>query len=181
MRFAATIPMFALCMAAGCVLRTPSLSSSLGASTSLPSGPPAGSSEEASAGGIIEAGCSFSGSEIKGEPGSVHALACPAGCPKDVNNVLGTDMYSSDSPVCAAAMHAGMISDRGGEVTVVLETGRPAYRGSKRHGITSRDWGERGGSFRFEGPRVVAPEPEVARAPIVIDAGCTFEGKQIEG
>jgi len=180
MRFDATIPMFALCMAASCVLRTPTLSSSLGASASaLPSAPSAPPAEEVGGGGLIEAGCTFTGRDIKGEPGSQHPLACPARCKKDVG-IEGTDVYTASTPVCAAAMHAGMISDRCGEVTVVLEPGRPAYRGSKQNGVASQDWGKYDASFRFEGPRVVQAAP-VVRAPIVVDAGCTFEGNQIHG
>lgn len=183
MRFDATIPILALCMAASCVVRTPTLSSSLGASVpaGIPAPPPpsAPPDEEPDAGGIIEAGCTFTGSAIKGGPGSVHVLACPR-CDK-TDNVFGTDVYTSDTPVCAAAMHAGMISDRGGQVTVVLEPGRPAYRGSKHHGIASRDWGAFHDSFRFQGPRVAADDVEPVRAPIVVDAGCSFEGNQIHG
>src|SRR5262249_4495523 len=120
------------------------------------------------------------GGDIKGEPGSPHQLTCPARCNKAVD-VAGTDVYTSSTPVCAAAMHAGVMSDRGGEVTVVVESGRPAYRGSQRNGVTSHDWGAYSGSFRFEGPRVVQAEPEVARAPLLVDAGCTFEGNQVRG
>lgn len=180
MRFDATIPMFALCMAASCMLRTPSLSSSLGASASaLPSGP-SPADEEVRSGGLIEAGCTFVGRDIKGEPGSRHPVACPARCNKDVA-VYGTDVYTVSTPVCAAALHAGMVSERGGEMTVVLEAGRPAYRGSKHNGVTSQDWGKYDGSFRFEGPRVVQAAPEGPRAPVVVDAGCTFQGSQLHG
>ncbi|HEX3476140.1 MAG TPA: LCCL domain-containing protein [Kofleriaceae bacterium] len=183
MRFDATIPMFALCMAASCVLRTPSLVPSLSASaSSFPSGssaPAESPAPEVGGGGLIEAGCSFTGRDIKGEPGSRHPLACPARCKKDVP-VWGTDVYTAGTPVCAAAIHAGMISERGGETTLVLESARPAFRGSKRNGITSQDWGKDDVSFRFDGPRVVQAEPEV-RAPVVVDAGCTFEANQIHG
>ena len=181
MRFAATLPMFALCLSASCVLRTPTLSSSIGASVPVPvpSGPPSSSGEEVAAGGVIDAGCTFKGNEIKGEPGEPRQLTCPGGCPKDAY-IYGTDVYSTDSPVCAAAMHAGVMSNRGGEVTIVLEPGRPAYRGSKRYGITSRDWGEYRGSFRFEGPRVAQAAPEV-KAPVVVDAGCSLEGRALTG
>jgi hypothetical protein len=183
MRFDATIPMFALCMAASCVLRTPSLVPSLSASaSSFPSSsaaPSAPAAEEVSDSALIEAGCTFTRRDMKGEPGSRHLLSCPAHCKKDVP-VWGTDVYTAGTPVCAAAMHAGMIAERGGEVTVVLESGRPAYRGSKRNGINSSDWGKDDASLRFEGPRVVQAAPEV-RAPVVVDAGCTFEGNQIHG
>ena len=182
MRLDATIPMFALCMAS-CVLRTPSFTPSIGAAVSSAPSMPSGSAppdEPVNDSGIIEAGCSFSGNDIKGEPGSVHPVACPAGCKKDVA-VHGTDIYTSNTPICVAAMHASMISDRGGEVTVVLESGRPAYRGSKHNGVTSDDWGRHDASFRFQGPRIVQAEPQAPRAPIVLDAGCTFSGNDVHG
>ena len=184
MRFAATIPMFALCLAAGCVLRTPSLD----VRTSLPigvgPGPGAGpgpAPEAAAPDGeqIIEAGCTFNGSQIKGEPGSLHQVVCPAGCDKNAT-LYGTENYTSDSPVCAAAMHVGAISDRGGAVTVMVEAGRPAYRGSKRNGVTSHDWGAYHSGYRFEGV-VAAPVAAPVVAPVVVEAGCSLRGDHIHG
>jgi len=180
MRPTATIPMLALCAAASCVLRTPTLTArtssfSSGPPSGPPSDPPSGAGDEAAAGSsIIEAGCTFSGSEIKGEPGSIHQVSCPPGCDKAVN-VFGTETYTSDSPVCAAAMHVGAISDRGGQATVMLEAGRPAYRGSKRNGVSSRDWGAYRASYRFVGVTAAPPPPPpVAKRPTLLEPGCTF-------
>ena len=50
----------------------------------------------------------------------------------------------------AAAIHAGAASPSGGVVTVRLEPGRPAYRGSTRNGVVSGDFGSYPASFRFE-------------------------------
>ncbi len=181
MRLDATIPMFALCMAASCVLKTPSLTARTPSLTAMSPSPPSGAgSAPDDDGQIIEAGCSFSGSQITGEPGSLHQVSCPARCDKTVN-IYGTDDYTSDSPVCAAAMHAGAISDRGGEATVMLEPGRPAYRGTKRNGIQSRDWGAYRASYRFHGVPAAPPAPEVAAAPVMIEAGCTFRATEIHG
>jgi hypothetical protein len=175
--------LYALCLATSCALRPPTLT----ARTSLPIGVGGGGDAPVSApapadappddGQLIEAGCSFNGSQIKGDPGTVRHIACPAGCDKDVN-VFGTDVYTSDTPVCVAAIHAGAISDRGGQATVVIEGGRPAYRGSKRNGVSSRDWGSYRASFRFTGVVAAAPPPAVA-APVVIEAGCSFNGREI--
>jgi hypothetical protein len=174
--------MFALCVVAGCVLRTPSL---IARTPPLPSGPPSDPPSgpppaEVEGGQVIEAGCSFNGLEIKGEPGSLHDVICPAGCDKTVN-VYGTDNYTGDTPICAAAMHAGAVSDRGGQVTVMVEPGRPAYRGTKRNGITSRDWGAYRGGFRFHGVVRAPVAPVAAAAPVVIEAGCSFRATEIRG
>ena len=106
--------------------------------------PPAGSPGPAA----IEAGCSFNATELHGAPGSAHRIACPSGCGHS-GATWGTDVYTADSAICRAAIHAGVASEQGGEVTVILEPGRPAYRGSRRHGIESSDYGNYGASYRF--------------------------------
>jgi hypothetical protein len=187
MRLTATIPMLALCAATSCVLRTPTLTARTssfpsGASSGPPPAPPSSTDAGGAVDGsqLIEAGCTFSGNDIKGEPGSVYQVACPPGCDKAAV-LYGTDTYTSDSPVCAAAMHAGAISDRGGEATLKLEPGRPAYRGSKRNGVSTRDWGSYRASYRFVGVPSAPPPPPVAKAPILIEAGCTFSANDIHG
>ncbi len=128
---------------------------------------------------VIEAGCSFSATDIKGGPGSTHRIACPAGC-RDTGATWGTDVYTADSPICRAAIHAGHIREHGGEVTVILEPGRPAYRGSARNGVQSSDYGSYRGSYRFEGPVIAAPPPPPVTAQL-IEAGCSFDANQIKG
>lgn len=62
--------------------------------------------------------------------------------------VWGSDIYTDDSSLAAAAVHAGAL--RGGETGIVRVTilpGRASYEGSDRNGITSRPWGTFGGSF----------------------------------
>jgi hypothetical protein len=45
-----------------------------------------------------------------------------------------------------------LIGPQGGMVAVILEPGRPAYRGMVRNGIQSNDYGAYGKSFRLERP-----------------------------
>jgi len=98
---------------------------------------------------VIEAGCSFSATQIQGgAPGITQQVSCPAGC-ENGGGLWGTDVYTADSGICRAAIHAGLISPAGGVVTVILEPGRPAYRGSTRNGVTSSDYGNYGASFRL--------------------------------
>jgi hypothetical protein len=104
---------------------------------------------------LLEAGCTFTGNDLKGDPGTVYTLSCPPGCDKKVD-VWGTGVYNGYSPVCVAAIHAGAISERGGEATLVVGPARPAFRGSKQNGVESRDYGEWRNSFRFEGVRAAA-------------------------
>ena len=53
--------------------------------------------------------------------------------------IYGTNVYSSDSPICWAALHAGAVSRSGGRVTVQLNPGAKRYTGRKQNGLTSRD------------------------------------------
>jgi len=64
--------------------------------------------------------------------------------------VYGTFTYSTDSPICAAALHAGKITRDGGFITVRLRGRVPAFLGSGRNGITSLDLKESRQSFIFE-------------------------------
>ena len=61
--------------------------------------------------------------------------------------VWGSDIYTSDSNICQAALHAGAISPAGGVIRVVGSRGRSSYRGSLRNGVLTYDWGAYGGSF----------------------------------
>lgn len=49
----------------------------------------------------------------------------------------GTGTYPSDTPICAAAKHAGKIDETGGLVTVQLNPGADSYTGSTQNGVTS--------------------------------------------
>lgn len=64
--------------------------------------------------------------------------------------VWGTDVYTSDSSIGTAAVHAGLITfNDGGEVTIRRVPGQKSYRGSQRNGVSTSDYGEWGGSFEF--------------------------------
>ncbi len=65
-------------------------------------------------------------------------------------NVWGTMVYTDDSRICRAALHAGVIGPDGGTVTIRPSAGRRSYDGSRRNGVTTSDYGRWQGSFRFE-------------------------------
>lgn len=77
------------------------------------------------------------------------SCTCPANSPK--GSVWGVDTYTQDSSLCAAAIHAGVITASGGEVKVKPAPGCATYAGSSRNGITSASWGNYPGSFYFAG------------------------------
>jgi len=84
-----------------------------------------------------------------GNVGSRYAIDCPPG--GMLFPVWGTRVYTSDSSVCSAAVHWGLITvQRGGLVVIEILPGRDSYRGTRRHGVTSRDWPQPWSrSFRF--------------------------------
>ncbi len=68
------------------------------------------------------------------------ACSCTAVATNNAVSVWGTDIYTSDSGICRAALHAGQISTAGGTVFVNLLPGQASYYGSVRNGVSSSDW-----------------------------------------
>src|SRR5215471_9840926 len=59
-------------------------------------------------------------------------LACPPG--GTFHSVWGSDIYTADSSICTAAVHAGLITyEKGGTVTIELRKGRDFYGASERN------------------------------------------------
>lgn len=80
---------------------------------------------------------------------TVEQFVCPANGTK--GSLWGTDIYTNDSDVCTAAVHARKVSfRRGGPITVRIRAGQSSYIGSTRNGVTSSSYGAWGGSFSFE-------------------------------
>jgi hypothetical protein len=76
---------------------------------------------------------------------SIKFLCPPNGI---AHSIWGTDIYTGDSSICTAAVHAGTITfARGGPVTLELRPGQTSYQGSARNGVTSSDYGNYGRSF----------------------------------
>jgi hypothetical protein len=70
-------------------------------------------------------------------------LVCPSGCSSDPSPIYGTGIYTDNSSICKAALHAGFIKDAiGGTVEVNLEPGRKNYNGSSKFNIDSLDYTE---------------------------------------
>src|SRR5215204_5980416 len=95
----------------------------------------------------------------------------PCTCPADATErgaVWGTDVYTGDSSVCRAALHAGAVGRQGGAVTVLPEAGRNAYPGVTRNGVRSSNFGQYGSSFHFAARAAASaatPVPPTAAAP----------------
>jgi hypothetical protein len=102
-----------------------------------------------SAGGTspIAAACPSTMTDLRG---TGQARTCHCGPDTMGGGVWGTDFYTDDSSICAAALHAGVISTAGGTVTAVAAPGRISYQGSVRNGVESHDFAEWHGSFYFQ-------------------------------
>lgn len=103
-------------------------------------------------------------------------------CPPDGVNwfVYGTDVYTSDSSVCTAAVHFGLITlESGGDVIIEILPGQDSYVGSNRNDITSQGYGDWPASFTFEGSPTAAATPAApaatASAPATATAAPTGE------
>jgi LCCL domain len=80
------------------------------------------------------------------EAGKSLKFKCPAGGKEA--SVWGTDIYTLDSSICNAAVHAGKSAlESGGSVTIELRPGESSYKGSTRNGIKTNDYGAYGSSF----------------------------------
>ncbi|MEM1042536.1 MAG: LCCL domain-containing protein [Bacteroidota bacterium] len=84
---------------------------------------------------------------LRGNNGARYRFDCPAN--GTLRTVWGTDLYTDDSSICTAAVHAGEITQAGGSVVIEIRPGAESYTGSERNGVTSSNWGQWSGSFLF--------------------------------
>lgn len=88
-------------------------------------------------------------------------------CPPNgtAGTVYGTDEYTSDSSICTAAVHAGLITlAQGGYVQIQIGDGADSFPGSTRNGITTTPWmSPWGWSYTFPDAK---PQPTAAPTPV---------------
>ncbi len=87
--------------------------------------------------------------DLHGHNGERFTYGCPAFT--YINPVVyGTDLYTVDSSICKAAVHAGLISPKaGGVVTIQIKPDASSYTGSTRNGVSSKSYGAYEGSYVF--------------------------------
>src|SRR6185295_17596466 len=84
-----------------------------------------------------------SASILHGDSGKTVKFKCPPNGKE--TSVWGTDIYTEDSSICNAAVHAGKFTrESGGSVTIEIRPGESSYQGSTRNGVTSKDYGAYG-------------------------------------
>ena len=84
--------------------------------------------------------------------------------------VYGNDSYTSQSYICPAAVHAGVITRDGGFVTVKLNPGKEFYASTERNGLSTRNSSATDFSYSFVGkPVAVQNQPQASQtAPATI-------------
>lgn len=84
------------------------------------------------------------------KPGKLLSCTCPAS-PSESSPIWGTAVYTGDSYICKAALHAGAIDRSGGRVAIQMMPDEQSYSASVHNGITSLPYGltRRLGSYRF--------------------------------
>jgi hypothetical protein len=79
------------------------------------------------------------------------SCTCAANAGTGGGSVWGSGVYTTDSNICKAAVHAGAVSSTGGSVTVKKSAGCPSYTGTVANGVTTEPWGSFDSSFYFSG------------------------------
>lgn len=95
---------------------------------------------------------------IEGNVGQDFKFECSEG--GTIGRVYGTDIYTSGSSICSAAVHAGIISAKGGGKVTIRSLGtQDFFNGTTRNGVQSLPYGPYSGSFTFlDGRKPIAVE-----------------------
>lgn len=81
--------------------------------------------------------------------GSVLHFTCGPNA-EPLATIWGVGPYTSDSPVCAAAQHRGLVTGAGGNVTVVITGPQDNYASSTAYGVTSSSYPAWPRSYTFQ-------------------------------
>ncbi|CAH2311369.1 Hypothetical predicted protein [Pelobates cultripes] len=138
----------------------------------------------------VKASCSMSAAEIAEEWATI---ICPEGCQDEDGKVWGTYSYTDDSAICLAAIHAGVLTDKGGKTKIVKMRGLENYEESTKNGIKSLKYGTWSGSFIFpkskppspgKSPESPEPVPGKPTEPILslppVEAPCSLGADEID-
>lgn len=80
-------------------------------------------------------------------------MICDPNCSKSAHKVFGDILYSDDSFICQSAIHGGLLTDKGGEIQIIIEDGQNFYPGIFKNGIQSSKKDNYIRSFRVVGDR----------------------------
>jgi hypothetical protein len=110
--------------------------------------------------------------DLRGRNGERFTYGCPPANPSINPVVYGTDIYTDDSSICTAAVHAGLITRQAGSVvTIQIRPDAGSYTASTRNGVSSKSYGAYKGSYSFV--RVESNSGERGRLP----KGLSFDSR----
>jgi hypothetical protein len=96
--------------------------------------------------GSVQASWDRTAVDHRGQIGARFAYVCPPG--GTAHSVWGSGVYSDDSSVCTAGVHAGAISfAQGGNVVIEMRPGQDSYGESSRNGVNTMSYGAWTGSY----------------------------------
>lgn len=91
---------------------------------------------------------SLTASRFRDQVGQDAQFYCPPN--GTIQQVWGSDVYSDNSSICTAAVHAGVITrEAGGAIAIRMLPGQSAYTGSTQNEVRSSNFVEWPGSFTF--------------------------------
>jgi LCCL domain len=94
----------------------------------------------------VNATCSDSPKSLKLQNEKSFSVICSSGCGSA--SIWGTDTYTTDSSICLAAIHAGVIKkESGGKVNVSIVAGQQTYSGTDKNGVKTSSWNSYESSF----------------------------------
>lgn len=94
----------------------------------------------------VNADWSTNATDFRENVGQRIVYNCPAN--GSFATVWGSTVYTDDSSVCTAGVHAGVISrQNGGRVVIEMRAGGQSYQGSSQNGVTTLNYGSWPGSF----------------------------------
>jgi hypothetical protein len=90
---------------------------------------------------VLKIECSAVAYNLVSETTPTAPVACPANCLEAGGTVWGTELYTDDSRICLAAIHAGVIENAvGGAFTLTFRPGQQRYSGTTANGVTTLDY-----------------------------------------
>ncbi len=110
--------------------------------------PPYGGMLPPSIGGTTGTNWGTNATSQRTQVGRRFSCNCPAN--GSIGSVWGTDIYTDDSSICSAAVHAGLMTRQaGGTVIIEMRAGQPSYASTLRYDIKSTAFLQWHGSFVF--------------------------------
>lgn len=98
---------------------------------------------------LIVADYATSAIAFRQQAGKVATFICPSNLNPD-REIWGTDVYLDESPICTAALHAGVLTaGTSGQVTIVMGAGAESFEPKERNSVMSLGYGPWDSSYSF--------------------------------